>query len=230
MTSDKVRAKPEMVKPEGWSSVFRTLRRHLGSSNPPSVTKIAQEDPDPFRVLVSTMISLRTKDEVTTAASERLLNRADTPQALAALPQSTIAALIYPAGFYRTKAEHLKATASSLVRDHTGKVPQNMDDLLALPGVGRKTANLVRNLGFGVPAICVDTHVHRISNRMGWVRTNSPEQTETSLMAVLPRRYWIPVNELLVGFGKRTCTALSPRCSVCPFGRSCARRGVDRHR
>jgi len=152
------------------------------------------------------MISLRTKDEVTAAASARLLARAGSPPALAALSEAVIARLIYPAGFYRTKARHLRAAARLLVERHAGRVPETMEELLALPGVGRKTANLVRNLGFGLPGICVDTHVHRISNRLGWVHTGTPLETERALERVLPRRYWIPVNGYLVAFGQRTCT------------------------
>ena len=181
-------------------------------------------------MLVSTMISLRTKDEVTAAASARLLARASGPAALAALSEAVIARLIFPAGFYRTKARHLRAAARLLLQRHGGRVPQSMENLLALPGVGRKTANLVRNLGFGLPGICVDTHVHRISNRLGWVRTRTPLETERALQKVLPRRWWIPVNGLLVAFGQRTCTPLSPRCSVCPIRRHCARVGVTRSR
>jgi endonuclease III len=191
---------------------------------------VAARRQDPFAVLVSTMISLRTKDEVTGAASARLLARAACPRELASLSEASIARLIYPAGFYRTKARHLRQAARLLVERHGGRVPQVMEELLALPGVGRKTANLVRNLGFALPGICVDTHVHRISNRLGWVRTRTPLETERALMAVLPRQYWIPVNGLLVAFGQRTCTPQSPKCSQCPIRRHCARVGITRSR
>ena len=184
----------------------------------------------PFAVLVSTMISLRTKDEVTAAASARLLARAASPRELGSLSQTAIARLIYPAGFYRTKARHLRQAARLLEERHGGRVPEAMEELLALPGVGRKTANLVRNLGFGLPGICVDTHVHRISNRLGWVRTRNPLETERALQAILPRRYWIPVNGLLVAFGQRTCTPQSPWCSRCPIRAYCRRIGVGRSR
>jgi len=176
------------------------------------------------------MISLRTKDEVTSRASDALLSAAPTPWALAALPAGRIARAIYPAGFYRTKAKHLREVAQILLGRHHGKVPPDMESLLALPGVGRKTANLVRNLGFGLPGICVDTHVHRISNRFGWVQTRSPEETELALMEILPRRYWIGVNELLVSYGQAVCTPLSPRCSICPARRWCMRAGVGKTR
>jgi endonuclease-3 len=194
------------------------------------VSAVAREDSDPFRVLVATMISLRTKDEVTSRASKALLSLASSASALAALPVDRIARVIYPAGFYRTKAKNLRAVARLLLERHGGKVPSEMDELLALPGVGRKTANLVRNLGFGLPGICVDTHVHRISNRMGWVATRTPQHTETELMDVLPPRYWIGVNELLVRYGQAVCTPLSPWCSICPAARFCARVGVGKSR
>jgi endonuclease-3 len=176
------------------------------------------------------MISLRTKDEVTAAASSRLLQRAPTAQALAAMTEQRIARLIYPAGFYRTKARHLKQAAQLIAARHGGRVPSSLEELLALPGVGRKTANLVLNLGFGLPGICVDTHVHRITNRLGWVRTRAPLETERALMAVLPRRYWIPINGLLVAFGRRTCAPQSPWCSRCPIRVHCRRVGVTRSR
>jgi len=176
------------------------------------------------------MISLRTKDEVTSRASGSLLSLAPTPALLAALPVQRIARSIFPAGFYNTKAKNLRAVARLLLVKHDGQVPSEMEELLALPGVGRKTANLVRNLGFGLPGICVDTHVHRISNRMGWVGTRTPDQTEQALMAVLPKRYWIGVNEILVRYGQAVCTPLSPRCSSCSAALWCARVGVGRTR
>jgi len=196
----------------------------------PSVSAVARENSDPYRVLVATMISLRTRDEVTSKASKALLSLAPSVSSLAALPVDRIARSIYPAGFYRTKAKNLRAASRLLLERHGGNVPVEMDELLALPGVGRKTANLVRNLGFGLPGICVDTHVHRISNRMGWVTTRTPEQTETALMEVLPERYWIGVNELLVRYGQAVCTPISPRCGVCPAARFCARVGVGKSR
>ncbi len=217
-----------------WASVFRALERALRDLDPPSV-ELAGETPgddeaDPFRVLVSTVISARTKDEVTLPASCRLLTCAPDPAALAALGEEEIARLIYPAGFYRTKARNLKKLAAELRDRFAGRVPSEMEGLLELPGVGRKTANLVLNLGFGRGGICVDTHVHRIANRLGWVRTASPAQTEQALQAILPRRYWIPVNGLLVRFGRTVCTPLSPRCSLCPLRARCPRTGVDRSR
>ncbi len=220
--------------PHSWAAIFRAMARGLDAAGRgsalPSVTAVARQNSDPYRVLVATMISLRTRDEVTTRASRALLSLAPSVSSLAALPVDRIARSIYPAGFYRTKARNLRAASRLLLERHGGAVPPEMDALLALPGVGRKTANLVRNLGFGLPGICVDTHVHRISNRMGWVRTRTPAQTETALMEVLPERYWIGVNELLVRYGQAVCTPISPRCSACPAARFCARIGVGKSR
>ena len=217
-----------------WARIYEGMIARLESADSahplPSVSEVARENSDPFRVLVATMISLRTKDEVTRTASDALLSAAPGPAALAALSTLRIERLIYPAGFYHTKAKNLRAAARILLEKHAGKVPADMVELLALPGVGRKTANLVRNLGFGLPGICVDTHVHRISNRMGWVSTRQPAQTEQALMEILPRRYWISINELLVRYGQAVCTPVSPRCSSCPVSQWCARAGVGRSR
>ncbi|MGA2764883.1 MAG: endonuclease III [Spirochaetia bacterium] len=214
-----------------WDRIVRAMTAALDTSHGlPSVSAVARENNDPFRVLVATMISLRTKDAVTREASDRLLAAARTPSALAGLPEATIAKLIYPAGFYHTKARSLRRTAGILVAQHAGRVPRTMDELLALPGVGRKTANLVLNLGYGLPGICVDTHVHRISNRMGWVKTRDPAGTEKALMEILPRRLWIGINELLVRFGQAICTPVSPHCSTCPVTAWCARVGVTKSR
>jgi endonuclease-3 len=185
---------------------------------------------DPFRLLVACVISLRTKDEVTAAASRRLFAVASTPERVAALREERIARLIFPAGFYHTKAKQIRAIAQRIVADHGARVPASRDALLALPGVGRKTANLVLGLAFGIPAICVDTHVHRISNRLGMVRTATPEETEHALENVLPKRLWIEINDLLVTFGQNVCQPVSPWCSRCPVARRCPRIGVTRHR
>ncbi len=184
----------------------------------------------PFRLLVSCIISLRTKDEVTRTASRRLLAAAPTAAALAALEPEAIAEAIYPAGFYNTKARQLRAIAERICADFDGLVPSSEEALLALPGVGRKTTNLVLGLGFGIPAICVDTHVHRISNRLGLVDTGTPEATERALQRVLPRAHWIEINDLLVTFGQHRCHPTSPRCTGCPLAGECPRVGVSRHR
>lgn len=196
------------------------------------VTTLAEEEKSrsPFRLLVACVISLRTKDEVTAEASGRLFAVAPDPEGLAQLDIEHIAKAIYPAGFYNTKARQLREIASILRDRYDGQVPADEGALLGLPGVGRKTANLVLGLGFGVPAICVDTHVHRISNRLGLVATTTPEQTERALNEVLPRDLWIPINDLLVTFGQNRCHPTSPRCTECPLDDLCPRLGVTRHR
>lgn len=215
-----------------WDRIFRAITEEIGGDFAASVNRIADSDsrPDPFKVLLSTIISLRTRDEVTFAASERLFERAATAAAVRALGETRIAQLIYPAGFYRTKASRIVLICEILETRYGGSVPDSPEHLTALPGVGRKTANLVLGLGFGIPAICVDIHVHRISNRLGWVATRTPEQTERALAAIVPERFWIPMNEWLVGFGQRVCTPRSPRCGSCPLSDGCPRTGVDRTR
>lgn len=215
-----------------WRSLFMRISAAVGSDYGASVNRIAEGAPShtPFRVLVSTLISLRTRDEVTFAASERLLAEAPTPAELGRLPRERIETLIYPAGFYRNKAKSLLSIAAILQETYDGRVPDTLEKLLSLPGVGRKTANLVLGVGFGIPAICVDTHVHRIPNRLGLITTADPEETERALMMILPKRYWIPINEWLVGFGQRVCTPQSPWCSRCPLADDCPRIGVTRTR
>lgn len=213
-----------------WETIFSKLTDQLAKTELPSVSRIARKKRDPFRVLISTMISLRTKDEVTLASSARLFSLADTPKKMAWLEEKTIAETIYPAGFYSTKAKHIKETARIVDERFGGEVPPRIDDLLTFPGVGRKTANLVLNLGFGMDAICVDTHVHRISNRFGWITTRNPEETESALMKILPKKYWIDINELLVRFGQNVCTPQSPFCSTCLLNAHCRRHGVARSR
>jgi endonuclease-3 len=185
---------------------------------------------DPFRILIGCVISLRTKDDVSYAATERLFERARDPGGMLRLRAAAIAKLIYPAGFYRRKADQIRAISRMLLDEWDGAVPPSIDELLRMPGVGRKTANLVVTLGFGKPGICVDTHVHRITNRFGWVRTRHPDETETALRALLPRRYWIPINETLVRHGQEVCHPVSPVCSTCPVRSDCPRRGVTRSR
>ncbi len=209
--------------------VVRRIARCEGLT-PAAMTRLAARRHDPYEVLVGTVISLRTRDEVTVVATKRLLAFAPEPAKLERLDAKRIEAAIYPAGFYRTKARHLRAIARILRVEHGGRVPATMEELLALPGVGRKTANLVLLLGFGIPALCVDTHVHRISNRLGFVATRNPTETETVLRERLPQALWWSYNELLVSFGKSVCTPLSPRCSTCPAREDCRRVGVTRSR
>lgn len=206
------------------------LRREAPTWNAPVVTLIAADTGDPFRVLISTILSLRTQDETTAAASRRLFARAATPAAMLRLRETTIARLIYPVGFYRTKARAIRATCRALLERFGGNVPRDLDALLTLQGVGRKTANLVLTLGFRAPGICVDTHVHRITNRLGYVRTRTPNETEQALRRKLPPAHWIEINDLLVAFGQRICRPISPHCTRCPIGAFCPRRGVTSHR
>jgi endonuclease-3 len=206
------------------------IREAIRGAEDPSVTAIAKKTRSPFRVLVSTVISARTKDEVTGAASVRLFSRADNPRDMARLTESEIAKLIYPAGFYKTKARAIHALSRQLIEDFAGEVPEKIGELLELPGVGRKTANLVVTLAFGNPGICVDTHVHRIVNRIGAVRTKNPKETEFALRSVLPERHWIEINDLLVMYGKEVCTPVSPKCSICALPALCGMVGVIRSR
>lgn len=206
------------------------LEKAVRGKEAPSVTEIARRTRSPFRVLVSTVISARTKDEVTAEASARLFARASTPEGIARLQERTISKLIFPAGFYRTKARAIRALAGKIANDFGGRVPDTIDELLTLPGVGRKTANLVVTHGFGKPGICVDTHVHRIVNRLGAVRTRNPHETEFALRAVLPKRHWLEINELLVTYGKHVCAPTSPICSRCVVARMCGKIGVERSR
>ena len=195
-----------------------------------TLTEVQHATRSPYHILVSCIISLRTKDAVTAEASARLFALAPDPQALSRLEEEAIAGAIYPAGFYRTKGRQLREIGSMLSSVHGGVVPADRGELLALPGVGRKTANLVLGLGFGIPAICVDTHVHRISNRLGISATQTPEQTEHALEEVLPKDLWIDINDLFVTFGQNRCHPTSPRCSECPLTDLCPRFGVERHR
>jgi len=206
------------------------LRTFRSTCRVTTLTEVQTSKRTPFHLLVSCIISLRTKDEVTHDASRRLFRLADTPAELARLPEEAIATAIYPAGFSRTKAGQLRRIAGILVEDHGGAVPDDEQALLALPGVGRKTANLVLGLAFGIPAICVDTHVHRIANRLGLVAAKTPEATETALRSVLPEDLWIDINDLLVTFGQNRCHPTSPRCTGCPLDDLCPRIGVTRHR
>ncbi len=211
--------------------VLRILRREVPKWKVPAVGAIAGEAVDrPFETLVSTILSLRTKDKVTEEASRRLLSAAASPEAIAVMPRTRIEKLIYPVGFYRTKAANLRETCRILIEKHGGRVPRDMEELLALPGVGRKTANLVLTVGYDDYGICVDTHVHRISNLWGYVRTRGPEETEFALRKKLPKRHWKTYNDLLVTFGQNLCVPVSPWCSRCPIEDFCGKVGLKRSR
>lgn len=215
-----------------WDNLFEQFRKAIEAEGQilPSVSIIAEREHDPFRVLIATLISLRTKDEVTLAASQRLFALAGDPHAMACLSEQAIQEAIYPAGFYKTKAKNIRLISLRLIEQYEGRVPDTRQELLALPGVGIKTANLTLNLGYQIDAICVDCHVHQIANRLGWVQTKTPEQTELALQEVMPRRFWIPLNELLVRYGQLICTPVSPFCSKCPQAQRCPKIGVGRSR
>jgi endonuclease-3 len=227
MVTTAIRKKNAARKAE---RVIKKMAAELGVKTLPSVSQIAREKRDPFKILVSTIISLRTKDEVTMEASKRLFKLASTPARLHKIPLRAIEKAIYPAGFYKTKARTLKDISRRIEDDHGGVVPDSVDELLRFKGVGRKTATLVVSLGYAKHAICVDTHVHRVSNRLGLIETKSPEETETALMDLLPRKYWIGYNELLVSYGQQVCTPISPHCTSCAVDGMCGRVGVEKHR
>ncbi|MBI1953378.1 MAG: endonuclease III [Candidatus Omnitrophica bacterium] len=211
-------------------TVIRILRRASRDWKLPAVTQVKEATRDPFQILISCLLSLRTKDETTAGASRRLFGRARTPQQMLNLSQTAIRKLIFPVGFYRTKARRIHEICQHLLGRFQGRVPDELEELLTLPGVGRKTANLVVTVAFGKLGICVDTHVHRISNRLGYVRTRNPLETEMALRKKLPKRYWIEYNDLLVAFGQTLCHPTSPWCSRCPVERFCPRMGVTRSR
>lgn len=185
---------------------------------------------DPFKILVSCILSLKTQDRTTGEASERLYRLASTPEEMARLPIGKIERAIYPVGFYRVKAETIGALSRELIDKYAARVPDEIEELLKLKGVGRKTANLVVTLGYGKPGICVDTHVHRVTNRWGYVTTKTPEETEFALREKLPRKYWKRINGLLVAFGQHICKPISPFCSACGVNEYCKKTGVTRHR
>ncbi len=216
-----------------WEAIFAALekwREEMGEDDPSVNTVAEQYSRSPWAVLVSTIISLRTKDDVTLAASEKLLEKAASPAELVSLRQDKIEKLIYPAGFYRVKAASLKKIAAILLDKYDGKVPSSMEVLLSLPGVGRKTANLVLNEAFDLDAVCVDIHVHRISNRCGWLTSKNPEETEMILREILPKKFWKRINRLLVLYGQKLCRPVSPFCSRCVIAKFCSRRDVNHFR
>jgi len=211
-------------------AVIKRLHAAAPAWNAPVVSFIASHSSDPFQVLISCLLSLRTQDATTGPATRRLFQLAETPRAMVTLNVRDIEKAIFPVGFYRTKARTILDLCGVLIDRYDDKVPDELDELLKLKGVGRKTANLVLTQGFKKPGICVDTHVHRISNRWGYVRTKDPHATEMALRRQLPKQYWIEYNDLLVAFGQTICQPLSPWCSRCPVVEYCPRRGVTRSR
>jgi len=220
-------------------TVIKILKKEVKKWEDPIVTKISKLAPaggkqgsgrSPFKVLISCILSLRTKDETTSAASHRLFSMADTPEKIAKLTKREIEETIYPVGFYRIKAGNILSICHDLINKYNSRVPDTIDELLKFKGVGRKTANLVVTLGYKKPGICVDTHVHRITNRWGYVKTKAPEKTEFALREKLPKKYWLIINDLLVTYGQNLCKPISPYCSICRISKFCKRVGVNRSR
>ena len=210
--------------------VIKVLRRETRHLKVPVVTLIAKTRRDPYKVLTSCLLSLRTNDNTTVPATDRLFALATTPEEMLKVPVPVLEKAIYPVGFWRVKSRLLHSISRDLIDRFGGKVPSTLDELLTLKGVGRKTANLVLTLGFNKPGICVDVHVHRISNRLGFVHTKSPEETEYALRKKLPKKYWIRYNDMLVAYGQHHCRPVSPKCSTCRVQKICRRVGVRTHR
>ena len=208
------------------NAIIRILKKEAQHFSLPSVSQISQEYKEPFFVLISCLLSLRTKDKTTAEASARLFHLAKSPAEMLELSIGKIEKAIYPAGFYHTKARRIKQICRTLIDTFSSSVPDTLEELLSLKGVGRKTANLVLTEGFGKLGVCVDTHVHRITNRLGFCKTKTPEKTEACLRNTLPKRYWIEYNKLLVTWGQNICKPISPLCSVCAIEKYCQKTGV----
>ncbi|OHC08023.1 MAG: endonuclease III [Planctomycetes bacterium RIFOXYB12_FULL_42_10] len=209
--------------------VLKSIRHENKRFIEPIVTTISRKR-TPFHVLISCLLSLRTKDQTTSEASRRLFAVADNPEEMMNIPIPKLEKLIYPVGFYRTKARKIKEICKILIAEYNSMVPDEIDELLKLNGVGRKTANLVVTLGYKKLGICVDTHVHRITNRWGYVKTKNPHETEFILREKLPKKYWLTINDLLVTYGQNICVPISPKCSICQVSAYCEKVGVTRHR
>lgn len=217
------------VKPPLVLKTIKFIEKQVKGFKIPSVTQVSRKK-DPYQVLISCILSLRTKDKTTIEASKRLFKLASSPAEMVKLSKKRIEGLIYPVGFYRNKAGNILEISHKILEDFEGRVPDNPESLLGFEGVGRKTANLVLGLGFNIPAICVDTHVHRISNRLGWVKTKTPEAAEEYLNKIIPKEYWIGLNTILVSFGQNICVPVSPFCSRCFVYKFCGRCGVEKSR
>ena len=212
------------------NAVMSILKIETQKFTVPIITQYSQEKSDPFKILISTFLSLRTKDQTTAKATERLFALANSPETMLQLTEKQIQNAIYPVGFYITKAKRIKEICKLLIEQYKSIVPNDLDTLLILPGVGRKTANLVLTQGYNKPGICVDTHVHRISNRLGYIKTKTPEETEFRLRKILPKQYWTVYNDYLVAFGQNICKPVSPFCSKCVINKYCKKRNVSKSR
>jgi len=202
--------------------VYKALAKEFTAHRAPVVDLIEAQTKDPFKVLVTTILSARTKDETTTAAALRLFERAKNMRELSKLTEEELRGLIFPVGFYNAKARHLKLLPDALEKQFNGEIPQDVDELTKLPGVGRKTANLVVAVAFKKPAVCVDVHVHRIFNRLGYIKTGTPLETEMELRRIFPQKFWTTFNSYFVSFGQNTCRPVNPKCKICPISRHCA--------
>ena len=209
---------------------IKILKKDVEKWEIPAIGVVAERTRDPFKILISCILSLRTKDATTAAASDRLFSLAENPADVLKLSVGCIERVIFPVGFYRRKARNIKEISSALIKDYHSRVPDEIDDLLKLKGVGRKTANLVVTIGYDKDGRCVDTHVHRISNRWGYIHTGAPEKSEEAVREKLPKRYWKGYNDLLVTFGQNLCNPVSPLCSQCNIAIYCDRRGVGKSR
>jgi len=207
--------------------VIKILRQEMKDLPDPSVTLVGKRWKSPYLVLISCILSLRTKDETTLPASERLFKLADNPQTMLKLKAKQIEQVVFPVGFYKTKAKNILGISRDIIEKFDEQVPDDIDTLMTMKGVGRKTANLVLTEGFGIPAMCVDTHVHRISNRFGYVETKTPDETEIVLREKLPKKHWMDYNALLVTWGQNRCRPISPKCSECGVKKYCSRVNVN---
>lgn len=219
-----------IVKHVNIDTIYSILKKEVSTYHVPVVDLIQIQTQDPFKVLVATILSARTKDETTVMVCKKLFSKIKKPEDFDKYSIKEIEQLIYPAGFFHNKAKFLRELPHVLRREFNNKVPETLDELLMLPGVGRKTANLVLAIAFKKHAICVDVHVHRICNRLGYVSTKTPFETEMMLREKLPRKYWLTINSMLVAFGQRLCTPVSPHCSICPIYKYCNKINVTTSR
>ena len=209
--------------------IMKILQSYYPSHEKTTLNRM-RTNPNAFKILISCLLSLRAQDKNTEIVSRKLFAVADTPEEIIKLPVRRLEELIYSSGYYKNKAKTLKHVSKVILEEFNGKVPSNKEELLSIKGIGPKTANIVLAFAFNQLVIPVDVHVHVISNRLGWVKTKTPEKTEKELEKVLPRRYWREFNAIFVQFGKEICITISPKCSVCPINRYCPRIGVTKHR
>ncbi|MEM7819745.1 MAG: endonuclease III [Candidatus Aenigmatarchaeota archaeon] len=201
--------------------VIKILKRETKKFEIPIVTESGKKTKNPFKVLISCLLSIRTRDEITTKASKKLFSLADTPEKMIKLSTRQIEKAIYPVGFYKTKSRRIKEICKKLINEYNSKVPDTLEELLKLKGVGRKTANIVLVYGYKKKGLPIDTHCHRIPNRLGWIKTKTPEQTEKELRKILPKKYWFDFNDLFVKFGQNICKPIRPKCNICPIYKYC---------